>query len=386
MKIDFIILTTFINSIGYSLISLSTCIGKRIAGGLAVFLFPFSVFSQSDSLHRGFEWSGYVESYIGLNQVRSSSNAQPSFVYSFHREREVNINLALIRASYSQEQVRANLGLMAGTYVQRNLAAEPNALQSIWEANVGVRLSKKKDIWLDAGLFPSHIGFESAIGADCWTASRSILADNSPYFETGGKLTMTTSDKKWVISGLLLNGWQRIQRPEGSRGISGGHQVTWKPSSSWTLNSSSFIGKESALQANPVRIFHNFYAIWQGKSKWGMILGLDTGWQKESNSATPFDVWMAPVAIFRYQVSSNWTWAARIEQYRDRSKVMISADTDRGVRISGVSINLDRRIFEQVLWRVEGKFWHNPDPLFQARHGIMQKTSLMGLTTLSFRI
>lgn len=346
----------------------------------------FEANAQSDSLQRSIVWSGYVESYFGVNQVRSASNAQPSFVYSFHREREVSINLALVKASYHHDHVRANIGLMAGTYVQRNLAAEPTALQNIWEANVGVRLSKKKQVWLDAGLFPSHIGFESAMGADCWTASRSILADNSPYFETGGKLTWTSTHEKWMISGLLLNGWQRIQRPEGSRGISGGHQVVWKPSSAWTLNSSSFVGGESTTQANSLRFFHNFYAIWQGKSRWGAIVGLDTGWQRESIPRSPFAFWMAPVAILRCQLTPQWALATRLEQYRDASKVMIATNTSRGVRISGVSINLDRRVFDRVLWRMEGKLWHNPDPFFSGRHGNRQQAILMGLTTLSFRI
>ncbi len=38
---------------------------------------------------------------------------------------------------------------------------------------------------------PSHIGFESAVGSDCWNLTRSILAENSPYFESGIKLNYT---------------------------------------------------------------------------------------------------------------------------------------------------------------------------------------------------
>jgi hypothetical protein len=77
--------------------------------------------------------------------------------------------------------------------------------------------------------FASHIGFESAIGKDCWNLTRSILADNSPYYESGAKLSYTSKNEKWFISGLILNGWQRIQRVEGNNLPAFGHQLTFKP-------------------------------------------------------------------------------------------------------------------------------------------------------------
>jgi hypothetical protein len=60
--------------------------------------------------------------------------------------------------------MRANLALMAGTYAQDNLAAEQDALKYVNEANIGIKISKTKNLWIDAGIMPSHIGWESAIG------------------------------------------------------------------------------------------------------------------------------------------------------------------------------------------------------------------------------
>jgi hypothetical protein len=56
---------------------------------------------------------------------------------------------------------------MAGNYSQYNLSAEPTWAQFIYEANIGLKSSNKTNIWIDAGILPSHIGFESAISADC---------------------------------------------------------------------------------------------------------------------------------------------------------------------------------------------------------------------------
>jgi hypothetical protein len=50
---------------------------------------------------------------------------------------------------------------MVGTYPQYNLASEQPLLKNIYEANIGVKISKKHNLWIDMGIMPSHIGFES---------------------------------------------------------------------------------------------------------------------------------------------------------------------------------------------------------------------------------
>ena len=83
---------------------------------------------------------------------------------------------------------------MLGNYAQYNLSAETNWAQFIYNANIGIKLSKKNNLWLDAGLMPSHIGAESAISDDCWSLTRSLSAENSPYYETGIKLNYTSKE------------------------------------------------------------------------------------------------------------------------------------------------------------------------------------------------
>ena len=124
---------------------------------------------------------------------------------------------------------------------------------------------------------PSHIGFESAVNKDCWTLTRSLLADNSPYFETGAKISYTSSNGKWFLSGLVLNGWQRIQRVDGNNSISFGHQLTYKPANNITLNSSSFIGNDKPDSVKQMRYFHNFYGIFQLTEKFAITTGFDIG-------------------------------------------------------------------------------------------------------------
>ena len=253
---------------------------------------------------------------------------------------------------------------MTGTYANANLAAEPGVLKNIFEANVGAKISKNKTLWIDAGIFASHIGFESAIGKDCWTLTRSILADNSPYYESGAKISYTSDNEKWVVSGLVLNGWQRIQRVDGNNTPAFGHQLTYKPTSKITLNSSSFVGSDRPDSSRQMRYFHNLYGIFQLHEKFGVILGFDIGVQQKSKGSSAYNTWFSPIIQARYNVSSKSTIAARLEYYSDVNGVIISTSTPHGFQTYGYSVNLDYKLAENVCWRIEGKAFSSTDKIF----------------------
>lgn len=107
--------------------------------------------------------TGYVEAYYSHDlTLAKTTQERPGFLYNFKRNREVNVNLAFIKGAYVGERVRGNLAIQVGTYPQYNYAAEQDLVKNIFEANAGVKLSGTKDLWLDAGIFASHIGFEGA--------------------------------------------------------------------------------------------------------------------------------------------------------------------------------------------------------------------------------
>lgn len=182
----------------------------RTIGSIIAILLGCAAVAQNE-LPKKFTCQGYGELYYNYNFNNKTARENPGFLYSHKKLNQPSINLAFVKANYQSKRLRSNVALMAGDYSKYNLSAEPTWAQPILEANLGVKLSHAKNIWLDAGVLPSHIGFESAISADCWTVTRSILAENSPYFETGIKLSYTSPSEKWNVAGLVLNGWQRIQ-------------------------------------------------------------------------------------------------------------------------------------------------------------------------------
>lgn len=320
--------------------------------------------AQNDSLPSPLTFSGYIETYFSYDFAQPADHNRQNFSYSFNRHNEVNLNLGLIKATYQTQKVRANFALMAGTYASANLAAEPDVLKNIFEANVGVKLSKSKNLWLDAGIFPSHIGFESAIGKDCWNLTRSILADNSPYFESGAKLSFTSQNEKWFISGLLLNGWQRIQRPTGNQTPAFGHQLTYKPNAHITLNSSSFVGSDTPDSTRQMRCFHNFYGQFQVHPKFAIIAGLDIGFQQNGDGSKDYRQWYAPVFLAKYSPSDKFSIVARVEYYKDAEGVIIATETANGFNTYGYSVNFDYYIMSNVLWRVEARGFSSRDKIF----------------------
>ncbi len=308
--------------------------------------------------------SGYLEAYYGYDLNQPSNNNRPGFIYSHHRHNEVNLNLAFIKASYDNEKIRTNIAFMAGTYANANLAAEPGVLKNILEANAGIKLSQKQNLWLDAGVFSSHIGFESAISKDCWVLTRNISSENTPYYESGAKLTYGTADGQLTAVLLYLNGWQRMHRQEGNSKPAGGIQLTYRPNAKLTFNYSNYVGTEGLNTVRVNRIYHNFYAIAQLTDQWGLTLGFDYGTQQKERGQSAKNEIYSPVAIVQYKIDPKWSLAGRFEYYKDKNGILIATGTPHGFETKGYSLNLDYAPVNQAVIRLEGKWYDSKDPLF----------------------
>ena len=315
--------------------------------------------SDSASFSDNLSLMSYIDLYYGYDLGNPENHNRPDFLYNYHRHNEVNLNAGIILLNYEEDRVRGNFGLMTGTYANRNLSHEMGLLKNIYQANIGVQLSKNKPLWLTVGVLESHIGFEGVLGAENWTMTRSLLAENSPYYSSGAQLTYTSKNKAWDFSGLLLNGWQQITRVDGNQSIAFGHQIQWRPDEELTLNSSSFLGNVYPDEIGRMRYFHNFYTQFQG-NKLGFTLGVDTGFEERINSSD-FNHWIGAIILFQYKIHSNWSTGIRGEFFSDRSGVVIAQSNFENL---GLSLNLDYKISDKVLARIEGRSFKNQRDYF----------------------
>jgi hypothetical protein len=329
--------------------------------------------------------SGYLETYYGYDFNKPIDNNRPGFIYSHNRHNEVNLNLGFIKGNFDDGKLRANLAVMAGTYANANLAAEPGVLKNIFEANAGVKLSKTTNLWLDAGIFSSHIGFESAISKDCWVLTRNISSENTPYYESGAKISYGTDNGKLTATVLYLNGWQRINRENGNSQPAGGLQLTWKPAVNVTLNYSNYLGTEGVDSVRVKRFYHNIYGIVQITDKFGITLGFDYGTQQKAKGRNNKNEVLSPVAIAQYKFNSQFAMAGRVEYYEDKNGIFIATGTPEGFKTTGYSLNFDYLPLSNAVIRLEGKVYQSKDDIY-SRTGNMvdNNASIVASFAVSF--
>lgn len=316
----------------------------------------------NDSAQQPLTISAYGEFYYSYDFSKPFNNEKSNFVYNYKRHNEISANLIFVKANYKKQNYRANLGAMVGTYAEYNLASEPKWAQFIFEANAGMKLSQKHNLWFDIGIIPSHLGFESAVGGDCWTLTRSLLAEGSPYYEAGAKLSYTSKNEKWYLSACVLNGWQRIRNTTNTDVPAFGIQIQHKPKEGMTLNYGNFIGQVQPDTIGSWRHFHNLYLQCESEKKWAFILGFDFGMDKYTQEN--YGVWYSPVAILRYQWTPKWTTAARLEYYADKHGIIFPTHTINGFQTFGISFNQDCLISQYVKLRLEYKYLQSKDPIF----------------------
>ncbi len=314
--------------------------------------------------------SGYAEVYYLYDLNKPVNGNCPAFIYSHNRHNEFNLNLGYLKAAYKTEKVRANISFASGTYMNANYAAEPGVLKNIFEANVGFKLCGNKNLWVDVGILPSHIGFESAVSKDCPNLTRSILAENTPYFEAGAKITYTTGNGKWLFSTLALNGWQHITRLPGNSLMSWGTQLQFKPSGKVLMNYSTFIGSDKPDSVRSLRWFHNIYALLTIRDKTALILGIDIGTEESRLPVRGNNTWYSPIGILQYRLTNNWSVAGRVEYYHDRAGVIIPTGTLHGFQTIGYSLNIDYAPEKNLLLRIEGRNINSRDPIFPVANAL----------------
>lgn len=116
-----------------------------------------------------------------------------------------------------------------------------NAYRYISEGYGGYHWNKLNGINLDGGIFLSYIGLFSYYNFDNWAYQPSYVSSNTPWFFTGLRLQIFTSDRL-KVEPWLINGWQSYGMFNHVPGV--GAQVQWRPTGSWTFISNNYYGRD----------------------------------------------------------------------------------------------------------------------------------------------
>ena len=332
-----------------------------------------------DSLENGkISIEGMVDTYYGFDFNRSNSKDR-SYAVSSARNNEFNVNLAYLDIKYKNNRVRAHLVPGFGTYMNANYENEKGTLRNLVEANVGIKLSNKKEIWLDAGILGSPYTNESAISKDHLMYTRTFAAENVPYYLSGAKISMTVNSKL-NIYGYLINGWQQIS--DNNRFLSFGSQVEYRPNKKVLINWDTYIGNESSIYSTNYRIryFTDIYLIYKPNDKWSFTSCGYIGNQRIALINNPHSnrYWgQANFTVARY-TEKNAFISARVEYFSDQQAVVVQPIySEYKFSAASASLAYNLKISSHALFRIENRYFYSPEKIFQSKTGPRKTENLL---------
>lgn len=329
---------------------------------LIVFGFDrYSFANESDSLQGKLTTSAYFEAYYGSDESGALSKLRPDFLYNYSAVNRPAINLTYLKSSFTNYRFNMNVAFMAGTYVQENMAPEDQIFRNLLEANFAIGLNKKENVWIQAGVFPSHIGMESVVGWDNPTLTRCLVAENSPYYESGIKLSWKQPSGKWYLALLGLNGWQRISVSDEDILPGAGTQIIYTKGK-LKINYSTFFGDISPQSDYKIRFYQDLFAVLMLNERMKVLGGFDLGYQQQSSLDFVRNYWYSWFGILQFKVRERATFAFRAEQFVDPQELLIVLNSDldeHGTALYSFSVNGDYLANDHLMFRLEMKFLGN---------------------------
>jgi hypothetical protein len=303
------------------------------------------------------------------------------------RHNEFNINLAFVEARLEGARVRGRLALQAGTSVQSNYSGEPTTgavsdpslSRHIQEAVVGYQLGPA--VWVDGGIFYSHMGMESWASRDNLTYTRSLVAEYSPYYQSGAKITWAATPR--LTAQLdLVNGWQNISENNSGKGV--GARFDWTATPNASVSYYNFLSQEAGTR---LRFFNGIGGkLLAGATTW--LAQLDVGTQDHSSATGGSATWSGVTAVGRLRLSPSTSLVARVERFDDENEVVIATGALGGTangpfRGSGASLGIDVSPEPRLLWRTELRGFRNRTAIFpDGRTGAPRKGDGFAVTSL----
>jgi len=309
---------------------------------------------------------GFVDAYYAYDFDRPPT-LDRVYTTTAARHDEFNVNLAFVDLVLTGPRVRGRLAVQFGTSVQANYAGEPHVgtlsgpdvSRYLQEATLGYQVGSR--VWLDAGVFLAPFGSENWISRDNWTYTRSLIADNSPYYEAGVKATWQVSPR-FAAQLHVMNGWQNISETNSDKAL--GVRLDYALTPRVALAYDAFVGNEAPDSApSRLRVFHEGIVTATLTPRLQVKGTLDYGTQRRA-AGSGASAWHGWAVVARLAVAPRVAVAARAEAYADPHQVIVATGLPYGLQATGQSLTLDVTPVPRILWRVETRRLEARDPVF----------------------
>jgi hypothetical protein len=316
---------------------------------------------------------GY-EAYMDYHYSADFNNAKDNF--RPFNSNPINVNQFALAYTYAQatfeyRRMTAKAAFHTGEIVSLMYAGEDYLTKFIRELSFTYRMTYKMEI--EAGIFPAIYGAETFINMDNLHATRAVMTDFAPDFETGIRMKYRFN-KYWRTTLQVTNGWQTIKENNHSPGF--GAVLIYDKPRKFLFNYGVFLGNEVYQSKNALdqlKFYNNLFArIYVGK-KWIFAPMIDYGMIR--NPATQvMDTWHAYGGSVRYALTPEWGVAARYERVYDPNQIIneVITNTPSGFQIHGSTLTLEYVPAPQVMVRLEGRHSLAKDPVYN--YGDNQKS------------
>ncbi|MBL7661261.1 porin [bacterium] len=293
----------------------------------------------------------FVDTYSAYAKNNLSNEERPYFTQS-SQDQDYHLNLASAGLTYDNKVIRGKLVGQYGDSVDINYIAEPeDDFKFIQESYLGAYLDDSTTV--DLGTFLAHIGAESWLSKDNLNYTRSFIAEFSPYYETGIRLSHTF-DANWSGQLLGLNGWQNTTE---AKHLALGTQLAYTKNG-LTITSNTFLGEEN----DGNRLFHNLIVSKNFDSGLSLIGSTDLGYQSKSSPVS--GTFWGYSLMGRQALDNTFSINARFESYQDPDGVIVSSITNSDFKAYGASVGLDASLGSGLFLRGEIKHLFSPNKIF----------------------
>lgn len=356
---------------------------------ITTIILSVSSLSYAEESKTNITWGGFVDTQYAFD-FNNPSSGDRAYSTQPARTNEFNLNMGHLEVSVDAEKLRGRFALQAGTSVQSNYSAEPqrgsvsgpDLSRHIQEARLGYKISDKT--WIDAGIFFAHVGAESWISRDNLTLTRSLVADYSPYYLSGVKLTHTASDSL-TLQLLVTNGWQNISENNTDKNVGTGIEYSWNH---FSFAYNTLIGNEVSpdLNGSPrnreFRHFHNLILRSKNAADFEWAAQFDIGFQQKPVSSK-HSQWLGGSLMGRYKIAEGQKVSLRLEHFNDPDQVVLVTSRPESFNAFGVSLGFDQTLEHGLSWRTELRYLLADADVFPKNTSDFSKDNLTATTSLA---
>lgn len=247
---------------------------------------------------------GWIDGYYASNPAHPQPrlNFFSGIGTTAHRANQPALNVAAFEIAHDAKPAGFHLILIGGDSADVVHSGERHrdrhTIRHLFQATVSYNAPVGRGLALEAGVYPSHIGYEGFFTKDNWNYTRSTLGELAPYYQTGIKASYAWSDR-WSGQLHVIRGWQTIS--DTGSDPSFGTQLAYNDAR-WSAALNTFAGPERNLA--------DLVATWKLTPNVSLGTSLDLGADDDVH-------WGGIAAYARYALNDRHAFALRAERVRD---------------------------------------------------------------------